>query len=420
MLIQINLAMTGVVELLQSPKPCPPVASSSVDQSMIQSFVQALPTPQSALVGELASEAIPCTVPKPITELPLAPWANYLQMMLNVVISPNSHYLGACAAWQAYIAPDFVCVPAGSQVITRYEVVLAEWRVAMQHGHFSSVMLSDAGVRNLGNGYEEYQVTLVRRYAGHAGQDLLRDMLRLQILGRFCGQGSFQVLRHIYSQMPPKHVNGVIAQSQISQDLWVLSKFQGKLQGPGFFLEIGANHSHTLSNTYLLETAAGWHGVCVEPFPQGDWSSRQANLVQAAIGPEGGLLRFIAPGHVLGGLVDQVDLPRVLTSVPPEQCQIVEIGTRSIVSILQQAGHCGNGTKNIIHFLSLDSEGSEYDILSNFPFGNYTVLTAAVEHNFKEPARTLIRQLLLSNGFILDMAVEHDDFYVLADYFAPS
>ncbi|CAK0820086.1 unnamed protein product, partial [Prorocentrum cordatum] len=94
---------------------------------------------------------------------------------------------------------------------------------------------------------------------------------------------------------------------------------------PGFFLEVGANHSEELSNTLLLERAAGWSGVCVEPFPRGDWSTRQGSeLVRCAVGPDGKRLRFIAPGHVLGGLLEQVDLPRVRRDVPQDQQAIVE------------------------------------------------------------------------------------------------
>merc|ERR1719188_1097934 len=145
---------------------------------------------------------------------------------------------------------------------------------------------------------------------------------------------------------------------------------------PGFFLEVGANHSEELSNTYLLEKACGWRGICVEPFPRGDWSTRSAELVKCAVGPDGKHLRFIAPGHVLGGLLDQVDLPRVKRDVPPHEQSIVDVETRTLTTLLHgaegksQAKAAPGSSKMmpVIHYMSLDTEGSEYDILQVFPW----------------------------------------------------
>merc|ERR1712083_372342 len=195
----------------------------------------------------------------------------------------------------------------------------------------------------------------------------------------------------------------------------------GGMPRPGFFLEVGANHSEELSNTFLLEKAAGWSGVCVEPFPRGDWSSRAVELVRCAVGPDGKHLRFIAPGHVLGGLIDQIDLPRVRRDVPPEQQTIVDVETRTLATILRsavatQARGGGAPAPRVIHYMSLDTEGSEFDILMTFPWDEWKLLSITVEHNFKEPTRSRIRQLLESKGLHLDVSVEHDDFYLMTGF----
>lgn len=215
--------------------------------------------------------------------------------------------------------------------------------------------------------------------------------------------------------VPPSLFRDVASRSQIGQDLWVLQHFGG-LARPGFFLEVGANHSEELSNTLLLEKAAGWSGLCVEPFPRGDWSTRGSELVRCAVGPDGKRLRFIAPGHVLGGLLDQVDLPRVTRDVPPDQRPIVEVETRTLGAILRGSDAARRQSPRVVHYMSLDTEGSEFDILMSFPWDEWKMLSITVEHNFQEPQRTRIRQLLESKGMYLDVSVEHDDFYLLTGF----
>ena len=51
-----------------------------------------------------------------------------------------------------------------------------------------------------------------------------------------------------------------------------------------------------------------------------------------------------------------------------------------------------------IDFLSVDTEGSEFDILASFDFNSYRISVITCEHNFS-PQREKIHKLLLSNGF---------------------
>ncbi len=50
--------------------------------------------------------------------------------------------------------------------------------------------------------------------------------------------------------------------SQAYQDLFVLTMLNGKKNGK--YVEVGANHPQSLSNTFLLETVFGWRGFSVE------------------------------------------------------------------------------------------------------------------------------------------------------------
>ena len=57
-----------------------------------------------------------------------------------------------------------------------------------------------------------------------------------------------------------------------------------------------------------------------------------------------------------------------------------------------------HGAPRDIDYISIDTEGNEYDVLSTFPFDEWSVTLLTVEHNFTEQ-RTLIRKLLESHGY---------------------
>jgi hypothetical protein len=62
--------------------------------------------------------------------------------------------------------------------------------------------------------------------------------------------------------------------------------------------------------------------------------------------------------------------------------------------------------------MNLDIEGSEYDILTTFPFNKYSFGCITIEHNYEEPKRTLMKKILNNNGYTLEKSVEWDDWYV--------
>jgi hypothetical protein len=69
---------------------------------------------------------------------------------------------------------------------------------------------------------------------------------------------------------------------------------------------------------------------------------------------------------------------------------------------------------NYIDFLSVDTEGSEYEILSKLDFSAWQFGLIAVEHNFRKE-RESIFELLRAAGYIriLSDVSKWDDWYVL-------
>jgi len=207
---------------------------------------------------------------------------------------------------------------------------------------------------------------------------------------------------------------GIATRSQLGQDLWVLHHF-GNVED-GFWLEVGANHPEALSNTYLLETVAAWSGLSIEPFPRGDWRTRtRTELVVAAVGPDNDSLPFLLPGSVWGALERTADVDKIERLVSKERLLVSDVETRSLPSILRSARPRGMQVPRVIHYVSLDVEGAEYEVLRDFPFDLYLPLSFTVEHHHRA-WRTQIHDLLFERGYVLDRNVDFDDYFLLRDY----
>ncbi len=69
--------------------------------------------------------------------------------------------------------------------------------------------------------------------------------------------------RQLPELTPFRDAYGPARNSQWPEE-WLIRDFFDDRQG-GFFLDVGANHYRTFSNTYYLEVELGWEGIAVEP-----------------------------------------------------------------------------------------------------------------------------------------------------------
>jgi FkbM family methyltransferase len=201
------------------------------------------------------------------------------------------------------------------------------------------------------------------------------------------------------------------AMSQLGQDLWVLEMTAYKRGG--YFVEFGATDGVLLSNTYLLETEFGWTGLCAEPNPKMFAQlqhNRKCTVSDACIaGVSGQEVDFIFAG-AFGGIA--------------EHCSADEHGARR--AAYAAAGHVGRLSTVSLHdflqryraprdidYLSIDTEGSELEILANFPFERWNIRLITVEHNHT-PRRQSIFELLHRHGYQRKER-EWDDWYSRMD-----
>lgn len=187
--------------------------------------------------------------------------------------------------------------------------------------------------------------------------------------------------------------------AQLNQDLWVLELLQKR---DGWFVEFGAFHPEKLSNTKLLEEH-GWRGVSVDPFPNGDWTTRpNTTLIKSAVTGDGRQIEFVKADE-LGGIAEHISA-HAATVKDAERATISSITPTDVLA-------AANAPREI-DYISLDVEGAELEILRAFPFDEYDVTLLTVEHNYEEPKRRDIRNLLRTKGFRLVANNRWDDCYV--------
>jgi FkbM family methyltransferase len=194
--------------------------------------------------------------------------------------------------------------------------------------------------------------------------------------------------------------------SQFGQDIHIINNiFPNKYNG--YFVDIGAYDGIVMSNTYLLEKNYGWKGICIEANPRYfnklESCRTSININNAIYKDDLKDLEFIDDEN--GGCSGLKDTNNhsFLNNSP-----IIKVKTRNLTSLLDEYN-----APNYIEYLSIDTEGSEFDILNSHNFNKYKFGYITVEHNFIHDNRIKIRNLLIKNGYVLYRENNVDDDYIL-------
>jgi FkbM family methyltransferase len=216
--------------------------------------------------------------------------------------------------------------------------------------------------------------------------------------------------RLIHAETPKIHEPGYF--SQHGQDRFVADTlFRGKTNG--IFVDVGAHDGVTFSNTCYLERELAWKGVAVEPAPrvfERLSKARTCIVVKCAVADFDGEVEFLE----LEGYSE------MCSGIPSRQHrfhraridreQQVHGGTRRTIVVPCRKLQTILEEFDIheIDYLSLDTEGNEYDILSSLDFDVIQIRTISVENNY---GSRKIQRLLNTNGFRLVALAGPDEIY---------
>lgn len=209
--------------------------------------------------------------------------------------------------------------------------------------------------------------------------------------------------------------------SQIQQDLFAnwsteIARASGLIdfQQSKYFVEFGATNGYRLSNTFYLEKYKNWQGLLCEPSRV--WQETLSDVRKCSID-----FRCVYSESKKSLLFTQTYDPELATLAEFRDADshsksrllgdnyLVETVSLNDLLEFHQA-------PNFIEYLSVDTEGSEYEILKTLDFERYSFGVITVEHNYTEK-RELIYELLTNKGYrrVLTEVSVQDDWYVHAD-----
>ncbi len=199
------------------------------------------------------------------------------------------------------------------------------------------------------------------------------------------------------------------SKSEIFQDLFVL--YELKERKRGYFVEFGAGNGVDGSNTCMLERLYEWNGILAEPAKilHGDLrKNRMSNIdIRCVWSRSGEKLLFNQPPSPGLSTLDQFsESDKWAKQRSGGEKYLVETLSLNDLLLEHHAPSC-------IDYMSIDTEGSEFEILSTFNFEKYDVRVITVEHNHTGSKNT-IYSLLSSKGYLrkFEFLSQFDDWYV--------
>jgi FkbM family methyltransferase len=201
------------------------------------------------------------------------------------------------------------------------------------------------------------------------------------------------------------------SKSQLRQDLFVLAELDFKENG--YFVEFGATNGVDLSNTHILEKEFGWNGILAEPAKCWHGSltqNRRCNIEFNCVWADSqSTLNF---SELDAGEFSTITAYSNADLHGPARvgARNYDVRTISMNDLLRKYN-----APNVMDYLSIDTEGSEWDILSNLDFDKYQFRIITCEHNFT-PMRQKIMSLLTKHGYARKYIgfSKWDDWYVRA------
>lgn len=201
--------------------------------------------------------------------------------------------------------------------------------------------------------------------------------------------------------------------SQWGQDKYIYNNFF-KNKKDGFFLEIGADDGVRFSNCKFFEDNLNWKGIAIEARQRAYNNLKKnrncicLNTVLSDKEEQTDFLELRGYGIGLSGLINKYD-KRHIERIENEKknkdhlgSSIIQVNTQKLDTILDKYNI------NNIDFLSIDTEGSELDILKTIDFERYTIDVITIEDNYNDPKLT---DFFINNNYQLVTEIECDKIF---------
>ncbi len=197
--------------------------------------------------------------------------------------------------------------------------------------------------------------------------------------------------------------------SQIQQDLFVLLIHNFKKNG--YFVDFGGTNGVYMNNSWILEKNFGWKGIVAEParvWHRTLLKNRLCHISKKCVWKESG--KSIVFNETKEGGYSTIDS----YSFSDNHAKLRKNGKQYTVETISLNDLLAlYSAPHTIDYLSIDTEGSEYDILVDFNFNKWNIAVITVEHNYTDK-REQLKVLLESKGFIrvLSSISQFDDWYI--------
>jgi FkbM family methyltransferase len=184
-------------------------------------------------------------------------------------------------------------------------------------------------------------------------------------------------------------------------------------------MDIGAHDGVSINNTLYFEQTNGWMGVNVEPI-QSIFDklvkNRQVSInLNCAVCNNDGTTEFICnTGHteMISGIKDNFDprhhdrLQRELQKMGGAS-EFLTVNTKRIETI------CDEHNIKHIHYLSIDVEGAEFDVIKSINFDKVFIDVIGFENNYDDTSAPIIKYLESKNYKVIKY---YTDIFMLHTY----
>ena len=180
-----------------------------------------------------------------------------------------------------------------------------------------------------------------------------------------------------------------------------------------FYVDVGANDGLIVSNTAHFDLNLGWKGICVEPHPRA-FSELQKNRPNSinlnyCITDSEGEVDFLSISgyaEMLSGIksfYSEEHLKRIDSEIQKHggEKQIIKIVSKPLWKVLKEYD------VKKIDYLSIDTEGSEFEILNGIDFDRVDIRVISTENSSNKE----INKLLQDKGYVFAGFVCGDEIY---------